>query len=409
VLLLCSSPWFVFMAMNFMSHNFSLTCALVAALAVSWARKTGNKIWALLGGFSAGILGLVRPLDGLVIAAILGLWGAGLGGQRLKITALGAFVIGCIATNSIVLPYNKAVTGDSILSPLTAYYNQYHGAESNAFGFGPNRGLGWAIDPLPGHSPMEALINANLNTFSINVELFGWSTGSLILIVMLLFCQRLQRSDYLMLAATVGIVAAYSFYWFSGGPDFGARYWYLTVVPLTVLTARGIQFVSESLERGAYNQEPRAQSNDFPLSATSFQNVRVIVGVASLCVFALANYFPWRAIDKYYHYLGMRPDIRNLARQHEFGKSLVLIRGKAHPDYASAWIYNSWNSNNDRPVYAWDRNPEARAKVIEAYPDRLVWLVDGPTITNGSFKLIDGPRRAHELSPPASAFLRPTE
>src|SRR5690606_10366434 len=34
VLLLAVSPWFLFMGMNFMTHTFTLTCALAAAVAV---------------------------------------------------------------------------------------------------------------------------------------------------------------------------------------------------------------------------------------------------------------------------------------------------------------------------------------------------------------------------------------
>ena len=61
-------------------------------------------------------------------------------------------------------------------------------------------GLGWAIDAFPGHSPLEALINANLNISSINIELFGWSTGSLIIIALLFFSGAMRTRDYLMLA-----------------------------------------------------------------------------------------------------------------------------------------------------------------------------------------------------------------
>ena len=123
----------------------------------------------------------------------------------------------------------------------------------------------------------------------------------------------------------------------------------------------------------------------------------MIVAVLSLCMLTLVNYFPWRAIDKYHHYLRMRPDIRYLAKEYGFGRSLVLIRGNSHPDYASAWIYNPLDLHADAPVYAWDRNPEVRAQVLKAYPDRPVWLVNGPSITHRGFKVVGGPLSAHEL------------
>src|SRR5581483_557411 len=39
VLLLAVSPWFLFMGMNFMTHTYTLPCALAAALMVAWAQR----------------------------------------------------------------------------------------------------------------------------------------------------------------------------------------------------------------------------------------------------------------------------------------------------------------------------------------------------------------------------------
>jgi hypothetical protein len=187
-----------------------------------------------------------------------------------------------------------------------------------------------------------------------------------------------------MLAVIFVILGSYGLYWFNGGPDFGARYWYLMLIPLVALSVRGIQF----LER-MFQSEPAGSTNKGTL---------VMVAVLSMCILTLANYFPWRAIDKYHHYLGMRPDIRDLAKEHDFGKSLVLIRGNSHPDYASAWAYNPLNPHADVPIYAWDKNPELRAQLLKAYPDRPVWIVNGPSITHGAFKIFKGPLSASEMN-----------
>jgi hypothetical protein len=264
-----------------------------------------------------------------------------------------------------------------------AYTDQYFGPNANALGFGPDRGMGWAIDPYPGHSPRDALINANLNTFSINIELFGWSIGSLLIVAVMVLCGSLRRSDYLMLAVIIVIFAVHFFYYFSGGPDFGARYWFLMVIPLVALAARGIQFLERTFEA-----RPAGSTN---------RGVRVMAAVFLLCILAFLNFFPWRAIDKYHHFRGMRPDIRYLAEQYNFGKSLVLIRGESHPDYASAAVYNPVDLQADVPIYVWDRDPQIRMKVIEAYSDRPVWVVDGPSVTQLGFKIVEGPLTAQEL------------
>ena len=94
VLLLCVSPWFIFMGMNFMTHSFTLVCALAAALFVVRARQTGQTFWAVLAGVMVGMGSIIRPLDGLIVAVLLGLWIVGLGGARLPLKAIAGFVAG---------------------------------------------------------------------------------------------------------------------------------------------------------------------------------------------------------------------------------------------------------------------------------------------------------------------------
>ncbi|MEJ2704472.1 MAG: hypothetical protein P8Z79_18715 [Sedimentisphaerales bacterium] len=285
VFLLCVSPWYIFMAMNFMSHTFTLTCALIATFGIVRARRSGKASWAWLGGAATGMVSLIRPLDGVIVAGLLGLWAMGVGGRRLKLSSIIGFVASAAVIGATIFAYNKQVTGNPTTFPLTAYYEKYFGHKSNAMGFGPERGLGWAIDAYPGHGPIEALINADLNAFSVNIELFGWSTGSLLLIALLLFSRNKRRGDYLMFIIIFVVAASYSLYWFSGGPDFGARYWYLMIIPLTGLTVSGIQMLGDSYRKGA--------------SDVHFDSPRVIVAFLSLSLMALLNFFPWRATDKY--------------------------------------------------------------------------------------------------------------
>jgi 4-amino-4-deoxy-L-arabinose transferase-like glycosyltransferase len=383
LLLLCFSPWYIFMAMNFMTHTFTLTCALVAALAITRARRSGKAIWGWLGGMATGVVSLIRPLEGLIVAVLLGLWSIGAGGKRLKTSAILGLVLGSMIVGSIVLPYNNFLTGDPTVFPIMAYTDERFGPKSNALGFGPDRGMGWPIDPFPGHGPIDALVNANLNAFSMNIELLGWSIGSLILATLFLFAGSLRRSDYLMVAVIIAVFGAHFFYYFSGGPDFGARYWYLMVIPGVTLTGKGIQFLQEKLRDGT--------------CGLNCNGIRVMVAVLSLCLMTLVNYFPWRAVDKYHHYLGMRPDIRQLAKQFNFENGLVLIRGDGHPDYASASAYNPIDLYSNDTIYAWDRSMEIRRQIIDAYPDRRLWLVDGPSITHSGFKVVAGPLAPHEI------------
>jgi hypothetical protein len=389
VLLLCVSPWQVFLAMSYMTHTVTMTCALLAFLGVARARRTGLTRWAWLAGMAVGTGSLIRPLDGLIVAVLTGAWAIGIGGKHLRFPALAALAAGTVITAALAMPYNKALTGDATASPLMRYTDEHYGPKSNAYGFGPDRGLGWPTDAYPGHTPFEAVINAELNGSCLNTDLFGWSTGSLLLIATILLSGTMRRTDFVMLAAIAAVLIAYAPYWGTGGPDFGARYWYLILVPCVALSVRGLEWIETKL--GSY----------------AHHDVRATAAVAALCCLALINYFPWRSLDKYRHYLRMRPDVRVLARTHGFGRCLVLVRGERFPDYASAAIYNPLDLRSDAPVYAWDRSPAVREKVLQTYADRPVWIVDGPTLTHAGFRVVAGPLRVASITAASGQTARP--
>ena len=83
--------------------------------------------------------------------------------------------------------------------------------------------------------------------------------------------------------------------------------------------------------------------------------------------------------------------VRELARQRNFGRSLVLIRGNRHPDFASAAAYNPVDLGGGETIYAWARTPEIAAVARAAFPDRPVWVIDGPTITGRGFVITEAP------------------
>lgn len=376
VLFLCVSPWFLFMGMNFMTHTFTLACALAAAVLVAWSRRRGQIFWAFLAGGFVGMGSLIRPLDGLIVAALLGVWLLTVRGWRMRVFLGSAFLVGAVLVGAVVLPYNLALTGSATTFPLNAYLDEQFGPGKNDLGFGENRGYGWALQPLPGHSPLGALINTALNTFSLNIELFGWTIGSLLFLTLFLVSRELKRSDYLLLAVMLVTVGVFGLYWYSGGPDFGARYWYLILLPCIVLTIRGMQLTQTKLDSYARRTGPGA-------------HVLAAVLVASLVAFV--NYIPWRTLDKYHHYLGMRPDIIRLAEQHQFSGGLVLVQGNEFPDYASTLVYNPLDWTSAAPIYAWSPDAETRIAVSRSYPDRNIWIVEGPSITQHGYRVIAAP------------------
>lgn len=357
VFLLSVSPWFLFLAMSFMTHIFALLCALCASLAATRRRFFAS-------GAALGVLSLVRPFEAVALGAVLALVALS-GTGRMK--AVLWLVVGAAVCGWPQLPYSRALTGSASKFPLMEYFDRTRGPGKNDLGFGANRGFNWPIDPFPGHGPLDVAANAALNITSLNTELLGWSTGSLLFLALFLVTGKLSRADQLMLAMIASAIIVHIFYWFSGGPDFGARYWLLMIVPLIALTARSLQRLASANGPGAYSL------------------------AAALATLALVTFIPWRAGDKYHLYLNMRPDVRELAATHHFGRSLVFIRGQRFPDYASAAVYNPLDLRADQPVYVWDRDPATHQAALDAYPDRPVWVLEGPGVTGGAFRIAGRP------------------
>lgn len=384
VLLLCCSPWFIFMAMSLMSHVATLTFALGAAVLLTRGLRTRSHILVCLAGVMVGMVSLVRPLDGAVVGLLLGAWTiTNKDSLKLRFTSAVTLAFGMICTAALILPYNRSVTGQMAIMPIDAYYDKYFWPKVMALGFGPERGMSWGLDAFPGHSPLEAVINTALNIFQLNTELFGWGAGSLILVTFLVVSGSVSKKDLRALFTIAAVVGIYGLFWYHGGPDFGARYWFLCIIPLIALTVNGIRWVTGTINKVT--------------GAGSTYDARVVLAVALLCVTTLTVYIPWRASDKYFAYLGMHPRIQQLSQEHNFGRSLVLIRGSEHPDYQSAWIYNPLNFEGDAPIYAYDKTPEVRAELLKTYSDRKVWIVDGPSIANGEYRINQGPLDTQKL------------
>ena len=380
VLLMSLSPWFLFLAMSFMAHIFTLACVLAAGLAIARLRRHAGLLPAITAGSLLGITSLIRPLDGLAAAAVLGLWSLGISGWRNRLLYIPVLVIASILAGALILPYNDLLTGDPFVFTVMAYFDQHYAPGVNALGFGPDRGLDWrGIDPFPGHGLPDVVLNSYLNTFAMNIELFGWVTGSLLLVFILFLSGKAKGVDYRLFLVVLVVAGLHALYWFSGGPDYGARYWFLMLLPVIALSVRGACVIGVRLPD------------------RHFGMAQVVIAMLALSVASMSTFMPWRSIDKYFHYNNMRPDIRRLAQAYDFSNSLVLVSGNRFDDYMSAAVYNTPLLGQGSAVYAWNRNPEIRTALVKTFSNRNIWLVDGPTVTGAGFRVSGGPYTASEL------------
>src|SRR5215510_9569370 len=120
--LLCVSPWHVFMAMNFMSHTLAFTCLLIAALAVQRMRETGNSWFGITGGIGIGFVTFIRPLEGAAIAFAFGLWSLGAQGRRFRLAPAITLTLATLVVGGLQLAYNASLTGNTGTFPVTEYF-----------------------------------------------------------------------------------------------------------------------------------------------------------------------------------------------------------------------------------------------------------------------------------------------
>lgn len=179
-----------------------------------------------------------------------------------------------------------------------------------------------------------------------------------------------------MVAIISVVFAGNTLYYFSGAPDFGARYWYQMLVPMVVLTIRGVQEVSERTEGVSHSRKDQS---------------RLWVFVGTAAVTAALIYVPWRSVDKYHNYRGMRADLARMEARCGFEGDLVLIQERDKSDYPSAFIFNPNTLDGEGTLYARDPGPEGRESLASLFPEREVWIYRGSEALGGPFTFISGP------------------
>ncbi|MEO6444513.1 MAG: glycosyltransferase family 39 protein, partial [Gemmatimonadaceae bacterium] len=186
-LLLASSPWFLFLGMSLMTHAATLACTLAAALGIAEARQRRAAWPAALAGLAVGMVGLIRPLEGLAVALVLGVWSLTASSPIFRLLPSMALTAVTVAVSALIRPYNAALTGSAQQFPIMMYVNKYYAPGANDLGFGPDRGMGWGgLDPWPGHGLRDVVLNSMLNGAALNMELFAWACGSLVFVVALI-------------------------------------------------------------------------------------------------------------------------------------------------------------------------------------------------------------------------------
>jgi 4-amino-4-deoxy-L-arabinose transferase-like glycosyltransferase len=376
--LLALSPMFLFMSGGVMAHPLSALCVAGAAAALHRAWDERSPLFAILAGALLGWLALTRPFEGMLLCAAFGLYGLTrwtyIRERRAVLVSL-LLPIAAVAIGALILPYFAALTGRAFDDPVTKYFDTHYYPRSNRLGFGSDiANFGWGTDFLPGHSPLEGALNAQLSSQLIHFELFGWPMGSWAPIVLYLLWRRdvWAREDALFLTTIIVVVLGQACYWYAGA-DYGARYWYQLLIPCCVLAAKAL-------------------TRELP------DRSRLAPAALVMSLIAVAIFVPWRGATKYVGYRGMNDSVARLVRECPMTDGLVFVRGTAPNTpfgiYSAAAILNDPGFRSDAPIFARDTSPDGMQAVRTAFPDRPVWTIDVPQDPRGIARVVEMPASA---------------
>ena len=387
--LMAVSPWYIMSSSNPLIHTYTAVLILGCWLLLLRASRNPSLLAPFGAGLLMGLMFLARPLEGLLIGTLSGLVLLPLLKDLRHLRTVIAYGLGCLILAGLIFPYNLYLTGDALAHPLNVYINEFWAPGSNAFGFGADRGAvpSWGVvDPWPGHGPLEALLNAHQNLHEVNNSLLGWGGASLTFTLIYFIWGRWTRFTAALAVICGAVLLLYSLYWYYGGYFIGARYWFMMLIPLLIFTALGIQTAANLGAR---------------IWPSGESGARIGLNVALLGLTSLLIYASWIATNRYPGANDYHADYRKLAGSAAFENALVFINlEKGHfddPEYGSAFWLNDFHPEATTPLFARDLGPDRVLSLAQAYPDRVIYFVDGRSTTVEKVTITRGPLTLEEL------------
>ena len=230
------SPLVIVQSALFVSYVLSITLAAFAITALTRAvdePTCGSRKWFVLGGTFVGLVLLTRPLEGIVLSALLAPWLWVRGGDRSRaLRALPSVAAGAIPWLLAAFLYNSRTTGQ----PFTFALWTIGGDDS--FGFGYRAIAENSKHVYVGVGEAWLALRTNLRAFPhwvfagiVSVPLAAWGAWRL--------RQQEPRVLLFMLALGVAYPLAYFFYYGNyliiGGRNFYGPHYYLPILLPTMV------------------------------------------------------------------------------------------------------------------------------------------------------------------------------
>ena len=241
-LLLALCPFALFMAASFMNHMPVLWLASVSmAQMAAWTdaeRPRDSFRTAATIGLALGAAFTIRPLDAIVVAAVIGsMQLTQMRRNRARVGSIFCEVVAGLIPLAALFSVNMRTTG----APLRLGYEVLYGNAHQ---------LGFHVDPYGTlHSPLRALVFASKYLLELNLFAFEWPLPAMAIVIAGLLALRAPTKwDYFLIALLFAQVVAYALYWHDGsfrGPRF-----LFTALPAVVIFAARAPFAVADVTRG---------------------------------------------------------------------------------------------------------------------------------------------------------------
>ncbi len=351
------APMFILLSGALISHFVTLALVTFFAWGFTRARRARRADqlpppgFAVLAGITIGLAFITRPWTAFAIGlpfvaqALIDL------ARRWRsVWRSYAIMLAVFAAIALSLPlYNAALTG----SPLVSTYELWW--PMDRIGFGPG------IGPSPsGHNLYLAIVNFRLDFSTFGQMLSGWPNVIGVSLAWLpilagLLLPPMTKREWALALPPVTLIGAYFLYWARGSSLYGPRYYAEAMPFLWLIAARGLIKVC-------------AIPNPWPRRVVY---VALPLLIAWNIVYVVQPHF----IAGFVEYRSARRAINTIA-QAEVHHALIFVKAPHWQDYAALGWLNAPQPSDGDLIFAYDFNPTDNARLIDEYPDRMVYYFD---------------------------------
>ncbi|MCI0411876.1 glycosyltransferase family 39 protein [bacterium] len=326
VIAFATSPFVLLMGAGFMAHQSGLCFAIWCVFFLFRGRRNDYLIAGILGAFAFTI----RPYTAPPLLLPLLLWAFWNAEQKKKM--LGQVFAGSIPLLVLFCIYNYLLYGGFFRTGYSYDADaQFRGSLFHYF----RSNVPWYFSNL-------------------NHTLWGWPWPDLLIFVPILFPHKKWKLDFLLFLCFLGLLFAYSFYYYRDIVYAGPRYIYEAVGFLAILAARSIQILGSWIER--------------------FTGRKTALLLALLFLYPLVSTLPQQMDYHRQVYHGQSRELLDLVKARGVGtNALILIGGDPHV-FRTFFLENSLNPAKSERVFARDA-AGLRETIMKAYDRKEIWLI----------------------------------